>query len=113
MALPSFCRDAVVVLRAPLVDRRGAKERDWGSSSSHEVAGCSVQIGSTSTDRGDPRESVSSAATLYAPPGADIAAGDRISCASGTFSVEGIPMPRTSPSGAVSHVECQLSRWEG
>lgn len=113
MTLPSFCRETVTVLRAPLVDQRGTKVRDWTKAVEHFVTGCSVQFGSTSTDRGEPRDAVSSSAVLYAPPGADIKAGDRVSCAYGEFSVEGEPMPRVSPTGAVSHVECSLARWEG
>ena len=113
MALPSFCREAVKVSRAPLIDQRGTKARDWANAEEHGLAGCSVQFGSTSTDRGEPREAVSSAATLYAPPGADVEAGDRVSCALGEFWIEGRPMPRVSPTGATSHVECPLSRWEG
>ena len=113
MALPSFCTETVAVARAPLADARGTAERDWSRAESHYVTGCSVQFGSTSTARGEPRDAVSSAATLYAPPGADVRAGDRIRSSMGAFSVEGEPMPRVSPTGAVSHVECQLSRWEG
>lgn len=113
MALPSFCTEAVTVLRAPLVAQRGASVRDWASAEGHEVAGCSVQPTSTATDRTDPRDSVSLGATLYAPPGSDIEAGDRVSCSLGSFAVEGRPMPRTSPTGAVSHVEVALSLWEG
>lgn len=113
MALPSFCKETIQVSRAPLVRSRGTSERDWASAKTHEVAGCSVQFGSTSTDRTDPRDAIDSTAALFAPPGADILAGDRIACASGVFAVQGEPMPRTSPTGAVSHVECALERWEG
>lgn len=113
MALPSFCRETVTVIRAPFSGVRGTSERDWSAAASHEVARCCVQPSSTSTDRGEPRESVSDAATLYTPPGSDVAAGDRVTCSLGTFSVEGSPMPRESPTGAVSHVEVQLSRWRG
>ena len=58
MALPSFCRETVTVLRAPLVDQRGTKVRDWSAAESHRVPGCSVQFASTTTDRGEPREAV-------------------------------------------------------
>lgn len=113
MALPSFCNQTVTVRRAPMEALRGTAERDWSKAESHDIAGCSVQFASTSTDRGEPREAVSSAATLYAPPGADVRAGDRISCEFGEFAVEGRPMPRISPTGAASHVECPLAWWEG
>lgn len=113
MALPSFCRETVTVLRAPLFDSRGSTERDWARAARHEVAGCSAQFGSTSSDRGEPREATSDSATLYAPPGADILPEDRVACSLGEFCVEGTPMPRVSPTGSVSHVECGLSRWKG
>lgn len=113
MALPSFCRETVTVLRAPLVDQRGTKVRDWANAVEHYATGCCVQFASTSTDRGEPREAVSDAATLFAPSGADIMAGDRIATSMGEFAVEGHPMPRVSPTGAVSHVECSLAWWEG
>lgn len=113
MALPSFCREAVTVLRAPLVDQRGTKVRDWSQAKSHYVNGCSVQFASTMSNRSEPREAVSDTATLFAPPGADVKAGDRLSTSMGEFVVEGHPMPRVSPTGAVSHVECSLAWWEG
>lgn len=114
MALPSFCADAVTVRRAPLAESRGTEARDWPRAQSHEVAGCSVQFGSTSQDRGDARGlAASGSATLYAPPGSDIQAGDRVSCWLGEFEVDGEPMPRKSPTGAVSHTAAQLSRWRG
>lgn len=114
MALPSFCSDSVTVVRAPLRESRGTSTRDWSSATRKEIEGCSVQFGSTSTGRADERElAVSDAATLFAPPGADIEPGDRIECAFGAFEVDGSPMPRTSPTGAASHVECSLSRWRG
>ena len=111
--LPSFCRETVDVLPAPLASARGTEERDWSLSEAHEVAGCSVQFDSTATDRSDARASISDTATLYAPPGADVAEGDRIACGFGTFEVDGTPMPRRSPTGAASHVECRLARWKG
>ena len=41
MALPSFCRETVTVLRAPLVDQRGTKVRDWSQATEHFVTGSS------------------------------------------------------------------------
>lgn len=113
MALPSFCSETVSVLRAPLSDVRGTKERDWSRASAHGVEGCSVQPASTSTDRGDARMSASESVTVYAPPGADIEEGDRIVCRLGEFAVDGIPQRWESPTGAVSHTVVQASRWRG
>ena len=111
--LPSFCREAVTVSRAPLVAMRGTSERDWAHAVAHEVAGCSVQPSQTSQDASEPRPGISLSATLYAPSGADIAARDRVSCSLGRFRVVGMPMAVSSPTGALSHVRAQLSREEG
>ena len=111
--LPSFCREVVTVSRAPLAAMRGTYERDWSRASSHEVAGCSVQPSQTSGDSSEPRPGVSLSATLYAPPGADLRAHDRVTCSLGRFRVVGMPMAVASPTGALSHVRAQLSREEG
>lgn len=111
--LPSFCRETVTVRRAPMVAARGTGERDWSAAESHYVTGCSVQPSSTSTEAGEPRYAASDSYALFAPPGSDIRRGDRIECVAGSFDVDGNPMAFESPSGAVSHVRCQLSRWEG
>ena len=113
MALPSFCRETVAVLRAPLVDSRGTVERDWARAASHVVRGCSAQPSSTSTGRGEPRSAVSEDAVLFAPPGSDVMEGDRVTCRLGTFVVDGEPMAWESPTGAVSHLRAALRSWRG
>lgn len=113
MALPSFCTEEVEVLRAPLESSRGTSERDWSKAKAHTVAGCCAQPSSTASDRGEPREASSISAALYAPPGSDVEAGDRVRCSLGWFEVEGEPMPRVSPTGAVSHLRVEMSRWRG
>ena len=113
MMLPSFCRETVTVSRAPLVDARGTRERDFSRASAHEVAGCSVQPDSTAQGGSEPRPGISLAATLYAPPDSDLAAHDRVTCSLGTFRVVGAPMAVASPTGALSHVRAQLLREEG
>lgn len=111
--LPSFCTEAVTVSRAPLASVRGARERDWASAATHEVAGCSAQPASTDGQAGEARHGIADTAVLYAPPGSDIEAGDRVSCSLGTYEVEGSPQPFASPTGAVSHVRVYLSAWRG
>lgn len=113
VVLPSFCRETVTVSRAPLVASRGTSERDWANATSHVVAGCLVQPAQTSQGASEPRPGISLAATLHAPPGADLAAHDRVKCSLGRFRVVGAPMAVTSPTGALSHVRAELSREEG
>ena len=114
MALPSFCDERITVWRAPWSESRGARVRDWGAAEGHEVHGCSAQFTSTSLDRSDVRaQALSDEARLFAPAGADIETDDRVECSLGTFRVDGTPMARRSPTGAVDHMECNLARWEG
>ena len=111
--LPGFCRDAVTVVRAPLKDSRGTKVRDWANAVPHEIEGCSVQPSGTDADYSDARQPLRHRMTLYAPPGADIEAHDRIAFDGQSYEIDGIPMPYRSPTGRVSHVVCDLVAWEG
>lgn len=105
--------DAVTVLRAPFVTERGTTVRDWEAAETWEIAGCNVQPSSTSRDFEGRALQVEDSWTLYAPEGADIAAGDRIGYDGSLFEVDGEPMARRSPTGRISHVQVQLKRWEG
>lgn len=111
--LPSWCTDSVTVYRAPLVTANGRTERDWSHAQTHNLTGCSVQQTSTATDFGAVDATHGISATLYAPPGADVQADDRIAHGSRTYVVNGAPATVTSPTGAVSHVMALLSAWGG
>lgn len=113
VVLPGFCRETVTVSRAPLRAARGTSERDWSAATTHEVAGCSVQPDVTSQATSEPRPGISLSATLYAPPGADLAAHDRVTCSLGELRVVGAPVAVTSPTGALSHVRATLEAREG
>ena len=106
--LPSWCRESVTVLRAPQASSRGTRVRDWSSAGRHVVRGCSLQPGATSTAWGDPRQTSTVRATLYAPPGADIEDGDRVTVDGHDYCVDGAPVSVRSPTGAASHVVCNL-----
>lgn len=111
--LPSFCNESVVIVRAPIVDMRGTQCPDWAHATEHAVRGCHVAPSSTSSQRGEAREPLASDAVLYAPEGADIDPRDRVRWRGGLYEVDGRPMPRTSPTGRVSHTVVPLKRWEG
>lgn len=111
--LPSWCQDVVTVLRAPLVDSRGTKVRDWAHATSATVTGCSLQPASTSTDFGEVRQAADADATLYLPPDADVLQDDRIVFGGVTYAVDGIPYEWRSPTGRVTHRQARLKRWSG
>lgn len=111
--LPSWCQDVVTVLRAPLVDSRGTKVRDWTQATIATVTGCSLQPASTSTDFGEVRQAADADATLYLPPDADVLQDDRIVFGGVTYAVDGMPYEWRSPTGRVTHRQARLKRWSG
>ena len=110
--LPSWAGDAITVERPPMVERRGTTVPDWAHAQTHEVSGCSVQIPTTSMSL-DVRTQTELAGTVYAPPTADIKAGDRITFGTARFLVNGEPMPWRSPTGRVSHLQARIVAWRG
>ena len=111
--LPSFCKDSVTVKRGTLVESRGTKVIDWSKPTSSTVSGCSVQPNTTTRDFDGRTTQVTEGWTLYAPPGSDIKAGDRVEWNSVEFEIDGAPMPWTSPTGRVSHMWARLVEWQG
>ena len=111
--LHSWCDKTVAVKRAPMVADGYRAERDWTQARTHTVAGCALVRPSTSTDFNDPSRVRAIDMLLLAPPGADIAEGDRVSIGGKTFEIDGVPIQRQSPTGAVDHVRAALVAWSG
>lgn len=110
--LPSFCNDTVTVMRAPLVESRGSSVRDWSNAKGHEIGGCSVQVSSATGDI-QGREHASVSCLLLAPPGSDIAIGDRIIFDGKTWNVVGEPYAQRSATGRISHLVATMERRDG
>lgn len=110
--MPSFCQDSVKILRAPLVDERGTKVRNWTNATEHTIYPCSVQPASTSAYLAD-RENLHIKMTLYAESNADIKKFDRVVFNDETFEIDGAPYIWKSPSGATSHKICSLISTDG
>lgn len=103
----------VTVVRPQMVDRRGTLVADWANAQRTALPDCCMQERSTVRDLDGRTLSVSEGFVLFAPPGADVQAGDRIEFNGNTFEVDGIPADWPCRSGRISHVEVPLSRWEG
>ena len=115
--LPSFANRTVTITHPGAKSQRGTTVPDWRRAQRHTVGGCSVQLPSTSMSL-DGRTQTALGGTLYAPPDADLRAGDRIEWTdlTGTdhaFLVDGEPMPWTSPTGRVTHLQARLAEWRG
>lgn len=111
--LPSWCRDTVRVLRAPVVRERGVPVRDWGRAESHDVAGCSLQPASSATSFAEAGQPAQARAVLYCPPGADVRQGDRVEAGGAAWSVDGVPHLWRSPTGRADSLQCSLTEWRG
>ena len=111
--LPSFCNDSVTVKRATLINQRGTKVPYWDNPQTFVVNGCSVQPSTSARDFDGRTVQVTEDWTLFAPPGSDIKAGDRIAWEGLTFEIDGAPMPWKSPTGRISHVWARLKEWRG
>lgn len=110
--LPSFARDTVTILRASKRTDRGTDALDWSDPTSLLVSGCSVQPSGGSRDfERDANTDVRW--TAYVPPSTDVHVGDRIVWNGSTYEIDGEPRVWSSPTGAVSHVQLDLVRWEG
>jgi hypothetical protein len=108
---------AGVILGSDTVTRLRGRSRDnfgnlQGSDSELDVTGCSVQpvSASESTDRG---ELTIANLTLYAPPGTDITATDRVRWQGDVYAVNGPPAVWRDETGAEDHVQAQLLLKEG
>lgn len=113
--LTSAVADRTVTrLRAPVIENRyGDDERDWTAPASAEIAGCALQP-ATSTETLDPtRQTVITRWQLFAPPGTDLAAFDRIDVDGVVYEVDGDPADWSAPGGRADHVAATLQRVEG
>lgn len=115
MAVPSFARDAVTVVRPGVKEIRGTQVQDWTNPTRIPLAGCSVQpanAGQTQVDEARVNR-VEADIVIYAPPGADVKAGDRVEWNDDTWQVVGVPQAWASPTGRVSHTLVEAARWGG
>lgn len=111
--LPSFCKDAVTIVRAPLISLRGTTARDWAHATTHSVTGCSFQPASTDGTWGETRSGASIRAVLYLQPGADVERGDKVVFSGREYAMDGEPLAMRSPTGRVSHLFVNLVDWVG
>ena len=109
--LPGFANKTVTIERAPYVEQRGTKVRDWANAQTFTVSGCFVDYSSSSTRWNDVRQAITIRARLWLPPDADIREGDRITYRGNQYAIEGAPFYRESPTGGLDHIECALIDW--
>lgn len=110
--LPSFCRDTVLRIRPTTKESRGSTIFDWENATTEFISGCSMQPASTSLSEDGRVLGITDTYTLFAPPDADIKAGDRIQFNGEVYTIQGDV--RTQPAAVrLEHIEITLRRYSG
>lgn len=112
--LPSFCNQTVTRIRPGTKESRGSTIPDWSEDkiSTKSITGCSVQPASTSLSEDGRVLGISDLYTLFAPPDADIQAGDRISFDSKVYEIDGDV--RVQPAASMlQHIQVTLRCYHG
>jgi hypothetical protein len=112
---PAVANRSVTRRRAPIITdpRYGDELADWANATTLVITGCALQPG-PATEFTDPtRRAVTTGWALFAPPGTDLAAGDRVEVDGLTFEVDGEPADWAAPGGRADHVAATLIRVEG
>lgn len=109
----SWHADTVIGLRAPMVDDRyGDEIADWDNASETSLPGCRVVPGAGSENTVD-RDQLTRRWVLFAPPSADLRATDRIRWDGTDYDIDGDLRRWRSATGALAHIEADLTRVEG
>lgn len=107
----SFATVSIHVITAAIVaDRYGNESLDWDTGAQFTfVSGCRVQpaTGTEVLDR------VTRRWLLFAPPDTALTSADRVQWDGVTYDVVGEVRRWASPTGALAHLEADLSRVEG
>lgn len=82
---------------------------DWGNVQEHTVSGCSVQPAPAAENTVD-RDTVITRWAVYAPPGADVTAVDRVLWSGATYEIDGEVLRWEFP--PLSHLQFTLHRSE-
>lgn len=110
--LPSFLRDTIVRGRPGTTEVRGSVIPDWDNVDEKVITGCSMQPASTSLSTDGRVLGISDGYSLFAPPDADIKAGDRIWFKGQIYEIDGDVRVQPAPL-SLEHLEIRLRRYEG
>lgn len=111
--LPSFCRDTVTRIRPGTKDSRGTTIPDWDNATTVEIKGCSMQPASTTLSQDGRVLGITDTYTLFAPPTADIEAGDHIEFHNKVYEIDGDVRIQPSATGRLDHLNITLKRYHG
>lgn len=106
--------DTVTRVRAALgaPGRYGAEQRDWSAAATTTISGVSVQP-VAATEATVDREYTATHLNLFAPPGTDLLATDRVVWRGVTYEIDGEPATWYDLGGRADHLEAVLKRMAG
>lgn len=102
----------ITVVRPSSQNDHGTQVDDWSDTTTHTVAGCDVQSG-TSQEVITNRDAVLYAWFLFAPYEADILPTDHIRYLGKDYQIDGAPAPKKSTTGRLDYLWMPLQLWEG
>ena len=111
--IPSFWKQSIIRLRPGTKIARGSQIPDWDSPDRLTITGCSVQPAGTSLTQDGRIAGIMDGLTVYAPPGADVKAGDRIDYCGNVYTINGDVLSWPSATGGIDHIQLNLERWQG
>lgn len=114
MAWPfNWAQQSLVRVRPGVKTVRGSDIPDWENASELTINGCSMQPAATDLTQDKRVLGVLDGYTCYAPPDADIKAGDRIIFEGNPYAIDGEPRIWKSATGNISNMLLNLQRWDG
>jgi hypothetical protein len=115
VSLVSFADHSITIIRPGRYQDHGSWFDDWDNPASITAVGGCVVFPGVSTEDNDRQDAQKVAYTVYAPEGTDITAGDKVRVdlePDLDLAVYGRPRRVPSPTGALAHVQIELSDWE-
>jgi hypothetical protein len=104
---------SITILRAgTTTDSHNDGVPDWDTPSSTIISNCYVEQGTTDEQLIN-RDTVEILWTVYAPPGIDVLATDRIVFEGITYDIDGQPGVNRSFTRKLDYTGIALKRWEG
>ena len=111
--LPSFMNQTVIRIRPGTKESRGSTIPDWDNATVTDILRCSMQPSGTSLSQDGRVLGITDTYTLFAPPDADIEAGDRIKYRGKTYQIDGDVRIQPSATGRLDHLNITLKRYQG
>lgn len=111
--IPSFCNQSITRIRPSTKNVRGTTVNDWTNVTELTISPVSVQPSASSIDINGRVLGVTDSYIVYCNADADVKVGDRIIFEANIFTVDEDIRTWHSPTGAITHSQFTMVRYEG